>query len=86
MLYQRLVTGAQAAERGNLQDARCERCAWPHADGSVDLVPSVVVLEQVRDPGIAYLHFVGVCAEHYPPALAKAYVEHGWVVRVRNLF
>jgi hypothetical protein len=81
MLLQRLVTGVQAEALGNLADARCERCAWPHTDGSIDLVQSVIVLEQVRNPGITYRRFIGACAVHYPPALAKAYAEHGWVVR-----
>jgi hypothetical protein len=85
MLLQRLLTGDQAA-LGKLKDARCEQCAYPRkvrGQWVQDLVQSVLVLEQVRSPKIAFNVFIGVCAGHYSPALAKAYKEHGWRVRWR---
>ena len=80
MLLPKLVPGELAVELGRISDARCERCAWPRPDGSFYLVQAYVVLEQVRNPNIAYMKVIGCCKLHYPAQLAERYKEHGWKV------
>ena len=79
MLLAKYVEAEQSLSTPSL--ARCEACWMLGMFPSSVLRQASVILEQVRDPKIAFMKFIGCCEFHYPPALAKAYVEHGWVVR-----
>lgn len=80
MLLVKRIPAGEAVILGRISDARCERCAWPDWQGRQLLVPAIVVLEQVWNPDIAFVKIIGCCELHYPPSLAKLYVEHGWKI------
>lgn len=66
-----LIQAELAMARGRRDQVRCERCVM-----SGRLGPSAVVLEQVRDPRIAFYRVIGLCQRHFQRP--EVYKQHGW--------